>query len=143
MKNNIYISAKDFLKTHKELILYIVFGVLTTVVNYISYVVFTRVFDVKIFSSNIIAWIVSVIFAYITNKLFVFESKSFKVDIILKEITKFILARVFSLFLDMLILYLLVNLANMSDLIVKIISNIIVIILNYVLSKFIIFKKDK
>lgn len=127
---------------YKEILLYGIFGVLTTVVNYVSYVIFTRGFNVEIFISNLIAWLLSVIFAYITNKLFVFDSKSFKWNILCKEIISFSAARIFSLFLDMGILYVLVNLAHMPDLIVKIISNVVVIIVNYVLSKFIIFKHD-
>lgn len=128
---------------YKEIINYGIFGVLTTVVNYVSYIIFTRVFCIDILVSNLIAWFLSVIFAFITNKLIVFESKKFTINVILKEGVSFVIARVFSLLLDMAILYVMSDLMGINDLIVKIISNIIVIIVNYVLSKFIIFKNNK
>ena len=131
----------DLVKQYKELILYIIFGVCTTIVNYITYIVFSRFLISNIMISNLIAWIISVAFAYITNKLWVFESKECTFKVLTKEVLSFVLARVFSLVLDMVILYVMSDLMGINDLIVKIISNIIVIIVNYVLSKFIIFKK--
>lgn len=133
-------KIKELFIKYKELINYGIFGVLTTVINYVSYIIFTRVFNLDIFASNLLAWLVSVIFAFITNKLIVFESKEFTIKTLLKEGISFTVARILSLLLDMLILYIMSDLMGINDLIVKIISNIIVIIVNYVLSKFIIFK---
>ena len=135
------VKIKELWSKYKELINYGIFGVLTTVINYVSYILFTRTLGIDIFVSNLLAWILSVIFAFITNKLIVFESKQFTFKILLKEGATFTAARIFSLLLDMLILYVMSDLMGINDLIVKIISNIIVIIVNYVLSKFIIFKK--
>ncbi len=134
--------SKLFVK-YKEIIYYGIFGVLTTIINYVSYIIFTRLFNIDIFVSNLLAWILSVIFAFVTNKLIVFESKKFTIEIVLKEIVAFMAARVFSLLLDMAILYVASDLMGINDLIVKIISNVIVIIVNYVLSKFIIFKNNR
>lgn len=135
-------KVKKLIKKHKELIKYLVIGVLTTVINYIIFAILVKLANIDMHVSNIIAWIVSVIFAYFTNKLFVFESKSFEFKVIGKEVLKFGAARVFSLLLEEVTLYIFVNLLNMNELIIKLIANVIVIIVNYILSKFIIFKKD-
>ncbi len=136
-------KIKNLFIKYKEIINYGIFGVLTTLVNYVSYILFTRLFGVDIFISNLIAWLLSVIFAFVTNKLIVFNSKDLSIKIVAKEGFKFMMARVFSLLLDMLILYVMADVMGINDLIVKIISNVIVIIVNYVLSKFIIFKDNK
>lgn len=133
-------KIKELFFKYKEIVYYGIFGVLTTIINYVSYILFTRLFGFNIFISNLLAWILSVIFAFITNKIIVFKSKEFTLKVLIKEISSFILARLFSLLLDMLILYIMSDLIGINDLIVKIISNIIVIIVNYILSKFIIFK---
>ena len=132
----------QLLKKYKVIILYLVFGVLTTLINIATYTLLTKVFNINYLISNIIAWILSVIFAYITNKLYVFESKSFKKSILLKEILSFFAARLFSLGVDMSFMYITIGILKYNDILMKVLSNIIVIILNYVFSKFIIFKKD-
>lgn len=135
-------KIKELIKKYEELIKYLVIGVLTTVINYIIFAILVKCANIDMHVSNIIAWLVSVVFAYFTNKLFVFESKSFKLKVIEKEVLSFGAARIFSLVLEEVILYVFVNLLNMNELIIKLISNVIVIIVNYILSKFIIFKKD-
>ena len=90
------------------------------------------------FLSNAIAWIISVLFAFITNKLFVFESKGN----VLKESISFFIVRLISLGLDMLCMYLLISVLSTNELLSKIITNVIVIILNYVFSKIFVFKKQ-
>ena len=87
---------------NKETILYVVFGVLTTVVNFAAFkvfdMIFTRATQVDLtLVTNVIAWIIAVAFAYVTNKLFVFESKSWERGIVLKESLSFTAARLFSL----------------------------------------------
>lgn len=134
-------KIKQLIKKHEELIKYLIIGVLTTVINYIIFAILVKLANIEMHASNIIAWIVSVIFAYFTNKLFVFESKSFELKVIGKEVLSFGAARVFSLLLEEVILYIFVNLLNLNELIIKLVANVIVIIVNYVLSKFIIFKK--
>lgn len=138
---NLISKIRELIKKHEELIKYLIIGVLTTVINYIIFAILVKLANIDMHASNIIAWIVSVIFAYFTNKLFVFESKSFEFKVIGKEVLSFGAARVFSLLLEEVILYIFVNLLNMDELIIKLIANVIVIIVNYILSKFIIFKK--
>ena len=140
---DLIIKIKELIKKYEEIIKYLIIGVATTALNYIVFAVLVNIANIEMHTSNIIAWFVSVIFAYFTNKLFVFESKSFKFNILGKEILSFGTARIFSLVLEEIILYVFVNLLNMNQLIIKLIANVIVVIINYVLSKFIIFKNPK
>ena len=97
--------------------------------------------SIELYISNIIAWILSVLFAYITNKLFVFESKNKSKTENLKEMVSFFGFRVLSLVFDMGCMFLLVDILRIGELISKVLSNILVIILNYIFSKLFIFKK--
>ena len=92
-------------------------------------------------ASTVIAWIASVLFAFITNKLYVFESKSFEKKLLLREGISFFGCRLATGILDLLIMYISVDLLGMQDLFMKILSNVLVIVLNYICSKLVIFKK--
>ena len=142
MKDLIF-KIKELINKYEELIKYFIIGVLTTILNYVAFAILVNGLKIEMHISNIIAWTISLIFAYFTNKLFVFESKSFKFDVLGKEILSFGAARLFSLLLEELILFIFVNKLGMEKLIIKLIANIIVVIVNYILSKFIIFKKEK
>ena len=92
---------KDMLKKHKELLMYIFFGVLTTVVNFIAFGAFNNILGKNFYLvSNAIAWIISVVFAYMTNKLFVFHSNSFAPKTLFKELIEFLVARIFSFIIE-------------------------------------------
>lgn len=121
----------------KELISYIFFGILTTVVNIVVYYIFGDVLGINYVISNIIAWFLSVLFAYITNRIWVFESEN---DNILKEIILFFGGRLFSGVVDTLLMVLFIEVLLIGDFISKIIIQVIVVILNYVISKLIVFK---
>ncbi len=123
---------------YKMPILYIFFGGLTTLINIVAYSLCYYLCHIGNVPSNIIAWILGVIFAFITNKIYVFESKS---KSILYEISTFFTCRAGTGLLDLGIMYLSVDVFALNELLMKILSNIIVIILNYVFSKVIIFKK--
>ena len=125
---------------YKEGLLYLFFGGCTTIVNILVFMIF-RSFHVNTYISNGIAWFVSVFFAFITNKLFVFESKGLGLKKAVKECLSFFAFRVLSLLFDMGIIYLMIDVLHCGDLISKIVSNIFVIIINYVFSKLFIFKK--
>lgn len=133
----------ELLKKYKELILYVVFGVLTTLVNIIIYYVCTKVLSIDYMVSNMLAWLLSVIFAYITNKMFVFDSKSLEFSQIIKEVASFFGARILSGAIDMVIMFIAVDLLVIDDFIMKIVANILIIILNYFLSKYWVFSKGK
>ena len=135
-------KIKDLLKKYKFIILYGIFGVLTTVINIVSYSLLFEVFGISNVVSNIIAWILSVLFAFITNKLWVFDSKSLEFKLFLKELGNFTVCRLATGVLDLGIMFVGVDLLNGPAIILKVISNIIVIILNYVMSKLFVFKKN-
>lgn len=137
-------KIKELLRKNRELILYVIIGGLTTLVNIGAYWVFAHPVSLNHNLSNIIAWVISVAFAFITNKVWVFESRSFAMRVIWGEIAKFFVSRLLSGLLDFGIMYLFVDIFTFNDMWVKIISNVIVIVLNYILSKFIVFKgKEK
>ena len=135
-------KIKGLYLKYKEIINYLFFGGCTTVVNFISYYIPARVFGVDEIISNIIAWCISVLFAYITNKLFVFSSKTNNFVGILKEMFSFIFARLFTGALcDVGLFALMIDVLGINDIISKITTQILVVVLNYVFSKLIIFKK--
>lgn len=132
---------QELIIKNKEIIKYLIFGILTTLVNILCFYILDKL-NIDIYINNTISWIVSVIFAFITNKLYVFESKSLDIKTIFKEGTSFLGARIFSYFVDMGTIYLLFDGLKINKLISKIVSNIIVIIINYIFSKFIFKKKE-
>lgn len=128
---------------YKTQILYLIFGVVTTIVNIVCYAIFAKLLKIDPMISTIIAWILSVIVAFLTNKIYVFESKTNSKNEIVKEVISFFASRLASLGIDVLIMFIGVNLLKIDDMIVKILSNIIVIVINYFLSKYFIFKSKK
>ena len=124
-----------------ETISYLIFGILTTVINIASFNILNVQLRWGWQISNMLAWLIAVIFAFITNKLFVFQSKSFTLKLFLWELITFFGARLLSLGVDMLGMWILLDLCGVNSMIAKVLVNILVIIINYVLSKLIIFKK--
>ncbi len=131
---------------NRETICYVVFGVLTTVVNIVAYQVCYNTLPFSAVAnnaaSNTVAWVLSVLFAYVCNKLFVFQSRTHGMRALLWEAGKFIGARVFSFAVDMAGMLLLVNVLLVGSAISKILMNILVMILNYFFSKWFIFKRE-
>ena len=150
----------------KEIVSYIFFGVMTTIVNLAVFYLVKKLFGsigwnglfnnivpedskiVELFSggseyldANLIAWVAGVIFAFVTNKLFVFESKSWKPSVAGKEFTGFMSARIFSLVVEMLGMFVMVTLLTWHELVAKLIVGVVVIAMNYIFSKLLIFKK--
>lgn len=151
---------KEFLKKYKEVITYIIFGILTTLVSWGSYAVFVNLLSMKVFTGNLLSWICAVAFAYITNKLWVFDSKSWNAGVVVKEIISFIASRGVTGVIEIVcvpllaktgfdnIFYNILEKMNISIGILftdgiysKIVLAVIVVILNYFFSKFLIFKK--
>ena len=135
-------KLKQLWEKHKELILYVFFGGCTTLINIISYFACRELMHLPVVPADVLAWLVSVIFAYVTNKLFVFESKSWRLMLVLKEGAAFLAARVFSLGLDVAMLYVTVTVLGWWELPMKVLANVVVIVINYIFSKWIIFRKD-
>lgn len=137
MMNAVY----ALLHKYRELVSYVFWGVATTVVNYVAYFLLSKGIQVHYLTSNIIAWAVSVLFAYFVNKLFVFQSKTWDRQVALRELWQMMASRLFTLGLETAILWIFVDMLHHNDIIVKIAANVVVVVTNYVLSKFIIFKK--
>ena len=135
----------ELYKKYKEIINYLIFGVLTTVVSLATYYICVFTFlnpenPVELQIANIISWIFAVIFAYVTNRKYVFESKEKNK---VKEAIKFVGSRVFTLILDMGVMWLGVTILGFSDKIMKMVSQVLIIIGNYIISKLFVFKKEK
>ena len=144
MNDKINNLIKKFL--NKETISYLIFGVLTTIINIVVFwfaereLAFIMSEDAASLVGNVIAWVISVAFAFVTNKLFVFESKSMAFKVVMAELTGFVIARLLSLAFDEGFMFVAIVLLGINSLLAKIISNVFVVIINYVLSKFFIFK---
>ena len=126
---------------NRETIAYGIVGVLTTIINIISYHVFCNIIGIPNLTSNAIAWVIAVTFAYITNARLVFLSKREAAKEEAVKITKFYSARLISLGIEQLGLYVFVDIMGMYNLLVKAVLAVIVIILNYIFSKLYIFHK--
>jgi len=137
------VNLKELWAKYKDLIPYVIFGVLTTAVNVAVYALCARIFGLSTVVSTVIAWVAAVLFAYITNRKWVFHSKAEGAAAIVKEMASFFICRLLTGILDVGIMKLFVDILGFDDVIVKAASNVIVIILNYVASKLVIFKKEK
>ena len=131
----------ELLKKYKSFIAYAVFGVFTTIVNIITYNVCYYNLEMSNTLSNIVAWVLAVTFAYLTNKVWVFDSKSWDWQILRKEVPAFISCRLATGVMDLIIMFVCVDILGWHAMLMKLLSNVLVIILNYVFSKLVIFKK--
>lgn len=131
---------KHLYEKYKDIIPYGVFGVLTTLVNIVSYWVAAHPLGLSVVTSTIIAWFLSVLFAYVTNRKWVFHSEAVGFDAIMKEMVSFFGCRLATGFVDLAFMFIFVDVLHLNDVVIKVISNIIVIVLNYVASKLVIFK---
>ena len=132
---------KDIWQKYRGPILYLVFGAVTTAVNVAVYWVCYEVLSVPNVPATVLAWVLSVAVAYVTNKLWVFESKSFAPAVLWPELGKFVAARGATGLLDLVVMFLCVDVLGWPGTVVKLGSNVLVVVLNYVLSKLVIFKK--
>ena len=134
------IKIKDLFFKYREIILYLFFGGCTTFVNIAVYMICSAV-GMSTAAGTSVAWVLSVLFAYVTNRLFVFKDRARTAFLIFKEASSFFLCRVTTGILDLFIMVIFVDILNKNELIIKILSNALVIILNYAASKMIIFNK--
>ena len=129
------------MKNYKQGILYLFFGALTTAVNIISYYVSYNILKIPNVTSTVIAWALAVLFAFVTNRIFVFESKAKGFKEIIRELLAFFICRFLTGAMDVLIMWISVDIMNWNSLVWKILSNVLVMILNFLASKLFIFKK--
>ena len=137
------VNIKKIYEKYKDVIPYLFFGVCTTLVNLVSYWFFAHILHIQTMPSTVIAWFLAVLFAYITNRKWVFHSTAVGTTEVVKEIISFFSCRVATGIVDWLCMYIFVDILGWNDLIIKFIANVLVIVLNYIASKMIIFKKKK
>ena len=132
---------KNLLEKYRDVLVYLVFGVLTTAVNYIIYLPCYNVLGLSGSASNAIAWVGAVAFAYLTNKPFVFRSHDWSAKTVVPELTKFVGCRVGSGVLETAIIFLTVDLLGWNGNVMKLLTSVLVVVLNYIGSKLLVFKK--
>lgn len=134
---------KKMWEKYQDIFWYCFFGGLTTIVNLVIFYLASNTLALHYSIANVIAWIVAVLFAYITNRIWVFKSKVKGFKNILREITTFFGFRVLSLLMEMAIMFVFIDLLGISEMITKVVTQVIVVAANYVFSKWIIFKKPE
>lgn len=132
---------KNLLTKYWDVVTYLFFGVLTTVVNYLVYLPVYNLLGLSAAISNAIAWVAAVVFAYLTNKPFVFKSHDWSAKTVVPELSKFVSCRVASGLMETGILFLTVDLLHWNGNIWKLVTSVLVVVFNYVASKLLIFKK--
>lgn len=134
-------KIKELFVKYYDILVYLVFGVLTTVVNYLVYLPCYNLLGLSSSVSNVIAWVVAVAFAYVTNKPFVFHSHDWSRETVIPELTKFVGTRLGSGALETVILLIAVDWLGMNGNLWKIVTSVLVVIINYVGSKLLVFRK--
>jgi putative flippase GtrA len=133
-------AMKRLSPAQRQIAAYLLFGALTTAVNFGAYTALTRLAGLGYLPSNVAAWVVSVAFAFVTNKFWVFESRSTKPGILAYETITFVSARLASGLLDTGLMYALVGVAHLPDLWSKVFVNVVVVAANYAFSKAVVFR---
>lgn len=134
---------KKLMKKYEELIMYIIVGVCTMIVSLVSYFIMANTLQVYYQAANIISWVLAVAFAYVTNKKYVFKSPYTSVQATTKELVSFVSSRVASLLVEILSMFFFVQVCQIDDNIVKLMNQVLVTVLNYIFSKFWVFRKEK
>ena len=133
----------ELLRRYKSQLLYLFFGGCTTLVNVAVYGLCAHAADLSTTWSTVIAWVASVLFAYLTNRTWVFESRAKTAPYVLREMGYFFLCRLATGILDLAVMYVCVDRLGLPDMPVKLLSNVVVVILNYVASKLFVFAKKE
>lgn len=131
----------NLMEKYREILVYLVFGVLTTVVNYAVYLPCYNLLQISAAVSNMIAWAVAVAFAFVTNKPFVFQSHDWSAKTVLPELIKFLGTRIGSGGVETLILLITVDILGLNGNLWKLVTSVMVVILNYLGSKLLVFRK--
>lgn len=134
-------KIRILIRKHYDILAYLFFGVLTTVVNYVIYLPCYNLLQLSAAVSNAIAWVAAVAFAYVTNKPFVFRSHDWSAKTVVPELTKFVGSRVASGALETAIIFVTVDLMLWNGNVMKLVTSVLVVIFNYVASKLLVFNK--
>lgn len=136
-------KIKALVVQYWEVLSYLIFGVLTTVVNYLVYLPVYNLVGLSAALSNAIAWVVAVAFAYVTNKPFVFKSYDWSAKTVIPELTKFVSCRIASGAAETMILLIAVDILHWNGNIWKILTSVLVVVMNYFASKLVVFRKKQ
>ena len=136
-------EMEKLLKKYWDILSYLFFGVLTTAVNYAVYLPCYNLLHLSATVSNVIAWVFAVAFAYLTNKPFVFKSHDWSAAIVIPELTRFVMTRLGSGVLETLIIFLTVDVIGANGNVMKLLTGVLVIILNFIGSKLLVFRQKK
>ena len=131
----------ELLRKYQDVLSYLFFGVLTTVVNFLVYYPLTNLLGMNATLANVIAWAVSVAFAFVTNKPFVFKSHDWSASVVVQELTLFVGTRIGSGALETAMIFLLVDCLSLDGNIIKIAVSVLVVVINYIGSKLLVFRK--
>lgn len=134
-------KLRSLLEKYWDILTYLIFGVLTTLVNYAVYLPVYNLLGLSASVSNMLSWVVAVAFAYLTNKPFVFKSHDWSKETVIPELTKFVSCRIASGAMETVILLLAVDILGWNGNIWKLLTQVMVVVLNYVFSKLIVFRK--
>ena len=134
-------KIRMLIRKYYDILAYLFFGVLTTAVNYIVYLPCYNLLHISAAASNVIAWVAAVAFAYLTNKPFVFKSHDWSAKTVVPELTKFVGSRVLSGALETAIIFVTVDLLCWNGNVMKLVTSVLVVVLNYIASKLLVFRK--
>lgn len=134
-------KIRMLIRKYYDILAYLFFGVLTTAINYIVYLPCYNLLHYSAAVSNVIAWVVAVAFAYLTNKPFVFKSHDWSAKTVVPELTKFVTCRIGSGVMETSIIFLTVDLLHWNGNVMKLITSVLVVIVNYAASKLVVFRK--
>ena len=135
-------QIRALIRKHYDILAYLFFGVLTTLVNYIVYLPCYNLLHFSAAVSNVIAWVAAVVFAYLTNKPFVFKSHDWSAKTVIPELTKFVGSRIVSGALETAIIFVTVDWLCWNGNIMKLVTSVLVVVINYIASKLLVFKKQ-
>lgn len=133
----------DFIRKYRSILLYLVFGVLTTLVNWAAYWVFVDTYGMPYLWATVSSQVLAVLFAYVTNRRWVFDSRAYGWRDVSFEMARFFGCRAASFFLDVGLMYVGVDVFCLNDKVMKLVSNFVIVIVNYAFSKVFVFKKMK
>ena len=134
-------KIRELLEKYWEVLSYLFFGVLTTAVNYVTFALAVQILPVSATVANVIAWVVAVAFAYLTNKPFVFRSHDWSAKTVIPELGKFLSCRIGSGVMETVIILIAVDILGGNKYLWKLLTNVLVVIVNYVGSKLLVFRK--
>ena len=133
----------NIITKYKQIIVYGICGLITTLINIVSFYICRTILGIELIPSNTIAWILAFIFAFFSNKIWVFGSKKWEGKEVIGEMVGFLIARLATLLLDMVLIVVLVDFLHWNELFSKVLISAIVIVTNFLASKMVVFRKAK